>query len=1300
MKQVSRRSSTKFFLVGAVLGATLLLCLTAMVAAAPAAFSAPERASYIVVLKDDVAHPANAAHRHEENRGARISHIYGVALKGYSADLTPGAVRAIKKDPNVDYVESDGVIRPKGQVVGNQLKRVYAAQNPVLDIDGVDDAKVNVDIAILDTGVADHPDLNIVSRVNCVEYSGAGPCKAGQASDDLSGHGTHVAGDAAAIDNGIGMVGTAPGARIWSVKVVNKMSLATGTDEVGMSAEYKNDLKDGNAMMSDAIAGINWVTINSSQIEVANMSFTCVTADGGCARIALKEAIATSVNNGVVWVAAAGQGGLALTNNDPFLNYRFYPAMLADVITVSAMADYDGLSGSLSNSNGCPLEKGSQHDDRLMGQSPETSPGYGDGGRGSNYGPEVDMTAPGSCVFSTWSPYVTGYNRFKNPVASEYGVMYGSSVASALVAGAAADIAAQYNPNNRADVEKIRAALLGAGNYDWEDLRFDFFYGPVPADGYQEPLLSLDGIPSVPSPPPPSPPAPPPAPPTVTIGSASNVSVSSAVISGTVNPNGYDGRYKFECGVTGSGYTIDSAPEGIYFATGTSPINVSWGVNGLQMGTNYSCRLVAWNIGNIASPVHTPPVIFTTPRVMPYYYFRAAADGKLHELSYKKISSWHESGDLTAPIASGTSPSSFRNTSGLKRTFFVSSVDNKVHELSETGGGWAEGPALSQKVAAGISPSAIASSGGGARFFFIADADKKIHEVSFNGSWSESAALAPQKAGTTSSPVAVPYNGSTRILFVGENGYVQFLHQEFPGAAWGVSGPAISRTKVVPGTAISAFVNTTGLPRAYFVSTGDTEADKNTIHEVGYNPSTFWSETAALTPPVATGSSPSALPWANGGVKLYFAGTDRKIREVSYNGTWSVSGPLSSPLATGASPSALAWTGGQIKVYYPGEDSKVHELSYSGSSWYDSVGQTQKMTTGAALAPIGGGSNGLSVHYVGADGKLRDLTYTISPAVSWSEEVGATTMKMAAGTSPTSFVNTTNQPRAYFVGEDGKVHELAYNPANGTYAQSGALSQKVAPGTSPTAIAAPNGGVRFFFIAEADKKLHEVSYNGSWSESAALAPQKVGTTSSPVAVPYNGSTRILFVGENGYVQYLLQDFPGAAWGVSAPGVSRTKVVPGTAISAFVNTTGLPRAYFVSTGDTEADKNTIHEVGYNPSTFWSETAALTPPVATGSSPSALPWANGGVKLYFAGATDKKIRELSYNGTWSVSGPLSSPLATGASPSALTWSGEMKILFPSANNRLHEISYNGAWSESYDLSGSVETGTSLSSFSLIG
>jgi len=68
---------------------------------------------------------------------------------------------------------------------------------------------MDVDIAVLDSGVGPHPDLNVAGGVNCADGTGF---------EDIDGHGTLVAGFAAAIDNAFGAVGVAPGARIWSVR--------------------------------------------------------------------------------------------------------------------------------------------------------------------------------------------------------------------------------------------------------------------------------------------------------------------------------------------------------------------------------------------------------------------------------------------------------------------------------------------------------------------------------------------------------------------------------------------------------------------------------------------------------------------------------------------------------------------------------------------------------------------------------------------------------------------------------------------------------------------------------------------------------------------------------------------------------------------------------------------------------------------------------------------------------------------------------------------------------------------------
>jgi hypothetical protein len=72
-------------------------------------------------------------------------------------------------------------------------------------VSGNGSGSVNVDIAIIDTGIdTAHPDLNVVGGVNC---------STGRSYNDGNGHGSHVAGTAAARDNTVGVVGVAPGAR-------------------------------------------------------------------------------------------------------------------------------------------------------------------------------------------------------------------------------------------------------------------------------------------------------------------------------------------------------------------------------------------------------------------------------------------------------------------------------------------------------------------------------------------------------------------------------------------------------------------------------------------------------------------------------------------------------------------------------------------------------------------------------------------------------------------------------------------------------------------------------------------------------------------------------------------------------------------------------------------------------------------------------------------------------------------------------------------------------------------------------
>jgi subtilisin family serine protease len=315
-------------------------------------------------------------------------------------------------DPAVAYVEPDRMLEITGQVVPTGVERIFADTNPGVGIDGIDDRRIDVDVAVIDTGVAPQPDLNVVESVDCT----TGTCLPGGTDDN--GHGSHVAGTIGAIDNQIGVVGVAPGARIHSIKVC--------------------DAK-GRCANSAVLAAVDYVTAHADVIEVANMSL----GSPGPNR-PLDDAIALSVDAGVIHVVAAGN-----SNRDA---RDYSPASSPDAITVSALSDSDGTPGGTGGIQACRPD------------SDDTAAVF------SNYGPAIDITAPGVCILSTWHD-------------GTLKTMSGTSMAAPHVAGAAALLASgTHDPTNRTDVETIRHQLLETGNTDW--------YESSP-DQIQEPLLDL-----------------------------------------------------------------------------------------------------------------------------------------------------------------------------------------------------------------------------------------------------------------------------------------------------------------------------------------------------------------------------------------------------------------------------------------------------------------------------------------------------------------------------------------------------------------------------------------------------------------------------------------------------------------------------------------------------------------------------------------------------------------------------------------------------------------------------------------
>jgi subtilisin len=362
--------------------------------------------------------------------GLSVGHIYRHALNGFSARVPQGRLNALRSDPRVVSIVADRYVSidkplcatpPCGgggggnsndppQVIPNGILRINGHLNSVASGDGV--GTVDIDVAVLDTGIYNHKDLTVVGGFNC----SSGPS---DKYSDGNGHGTHVAGTIAAKDNSFGVVGVAPGARLWAVRVLNNA---------------------GSGTWGSVICGIDFVTANAAIIKVANMSLGGAGSKSSCTDGGMHEAICNSVNAGVTYVVAAGNDASDAANQ--------VPAAYDEVVTVSALADFDGEAGGF----GSPTCRADEDD---------TFANF------SNYGEDVDIIAPGVCILSTWND--GGYNTIS-----------GTSMAAPHVTGAAALYKAA-NPN--ATPGDIKGVLQSIGSLNWNN-----FDDP---DGVKEKLLDV-----------------------------------------------------------------------------------------------------------------------------------------------------------------------------------------------------------------------------------------------------------------------------------------------------------------------------------------------------------------------------------------------------------------------------------------------------------------------------------------------------------------------------------------------------------------------------------------------------------------------------------------------------------------------------------------------------------------------------------------------------------------------------------------------------------------------------------------
>jgi thermitase len=263
-----------------------------------------------------------AAHRQNDGQVEQIIPDIGVRVVDVPVGREQSIAAAYERNPNVSYAEVNGIIRVADHPTNDPRVGEQWPYNNTGQTGGTHDADIDafeawhvtegsdaVAIAILDTGIdQSHEDLQAKIATN---YN----FTTSKTVDDRNGHGTHVAGSAAAVTgNGIGVAGACPNCLLYNVKVV-------GNDGVGR--------------LSWLAKGITWAANNGA--EVINMSLGSSSGSR-----TLRDAVNYAWEEGVVLVAAAGNQGVKRPR---------YPAYYPNVIAV-ASTDHNDVKAKSSNYGG------------------------------------------------------------------------------------------------------------------------------------------------------------------------------------------------------------------------------------------------------------------------------------------------------------------------------------------------------------------------------------------------------------------------------------------------------------------------------------------------------------------------------------------------------------------------------------------------------------------------------------------------------------------------------------------------------------------------------------------------------------------------------------------------------------------------------------------------------------------------------------------------------------------------------------------------------------------------------------
>ena len=269
-------------------------------------------------------------------------------IDAFAADLTPEEASALRRSPDVRWVEPVVERRiaatasvPGAQMVPYGIAQVQAPQAWLARRGG------EVNVAVIDSGIDPaHPELAAAYAGGYHVFEDAEPV------DDV-GHGTHVAGIVGAANNAYGVIGVAPGVRLWALKVVDE---------------------SGRGTMDDVITALEWIVEKKKEIGgrwVVNMSL-----GGTSPSIGEREMFTEAAEAGVILVASSGNTSTFATPSPVE-----FPAAYPEVVAVGAVGDTKERANF------------------------------------SNSGPELDFVAPGVRILSTvlsggyWMSYARADER-------------------------------------------------------------------------------------------------------------------------------------------------------------------------------------------------------------------------------------------------------------------------------------------------------------------------------------------------------------------------------------------------------------------------------------------------------------------------------------------------------------------------------------------------------------------------------------------------------------------------------------------------------------------------------------------------------------------------------------------------------------------------------------------------------------------------------------------------------------------------------------------------------------------------